>query len=307
MLAIDLSRLPSTSLAVLVARSSQTQPEYLLADRPVPRFLAARWHRRQARLAEAVPLDHHLLSYCERGGAAATIDVGDLRLRARQQAGTITLLPAGRHVRWQLDAPAEVAHLHLYIAPQTLREAWPDDGEPPALINLHDPWLDGFFRLLTAECMAARSAGRLHDVDLLDRLGGPLLRHLARLRPVAGTQREAMSRISPLRPFLLREVQAHVETHLDQRITLDQLALRAGLSVDHFVRAFARATGSTPHRWILEQRLEAARAHLRDGTERVQAIARHCGFGTVAHFSSAFRRRYGVTPSLYRRGAVPTR
>ena len=50
----------------------------------------------------------------------------------------------------------------------------------------------------------------------------------------------------------------HIAQNLAQRLTLDTLAAMTSMSVDHFVRAFEQATGSTPHRWILERRLDAA-------------------------------------------------
>jgi hypothetical protein len=60
--AIDLSTVSRRSAVALVARSSDAPPDFVIADRPQPRFLAARWHRRSVRLDQPMRLDHHLLS-----------------------------------------------------------------------------------------------------------------------------------------------------------------------------------------------------------------------------------------------------
>lgn len=309
MLPLDMSLLPATSAPALVARSSDGSPEFVLADHPVPRFIAARWHRSRVRLDEPMHLDHHLLSYCERGGAMCTLLVDDMRLHGRQQTGSLTFLPAGRVVSWLLEIPAEVVHTHLYIADEIVREAAQAgggaDADPTslmALLNVHDPWFDGFFQLMAAECDACLSRGQLQDFDLFDRVGILLVRRLLALQ---GGARRSRTGVAPLRAFLLNEIAAHVESNLGGCIKLERLATMASMSVDHFVRAFAQATGSTPYRWILDRRLEAACARLRQSNDRVELIARDCGFSGASHLCTAFRRRYGVTPVAVRRGSAP--
>ena len=307
MLPVDMSLLPATSAPALVARSSDGPPEFVLADRPVPRFIAARWHRSQVRLDEPMRLDHHLLSYCERGGAMCTLVVDDVRLHGRQRTGSLTFLPAGRAVSWLLEAPAEVVHTHLYIADGVVREALRagadvESSSLAALLNVHDVWFVGFFQLMAAECEACLSRGQLQEFDLLDRLGSLLVRRLLALQ---GGARPARTGVAPLRPFLLHKIAGHVEAKLGERIKLQCLASMVSMSVDHFVRAFAQATGSTPYRWILDRRLDAACARLRQGTDSIEVIARDCGFSGASHLCTVFRRRFGVTPFAFRRGSAP--
>lgn len=308
MLIIDVSGLPAGSAVTLVARSSATVPDFVLADGPAPRMVAARWHRRDVHLDEPILLEQHLLSYCEKGGAVSTVGVDGVYMRAQQHTGTVTFLPAGRYERWWLDAPAEVGHLHLYIAPDALQEAmtWLDDRRTTRLAPLmavREPWFDAFFRLLAAEYEVCRAAGRLQAFDLIDRLGELLLQRIVGLQRTshAGARDAALHRTPPLRPFLLRAVLAHIDAHLADRLRLDELAAVASMSVDHFVRAFEEATGSTPHQWVLESRLDAACKKLQGSANPIEDIAHACGFAGAAHFSATFRRHRGVTPSAYRR------
>ncbi len=311
MLAIDLRQLPARSAPVLVACGSDSPPEFVLADQVRFRYIAARWRRRCARLDEPHGIDCHLLSYCERGGGVSVIDLDGRRRHVRQHTGGVTFLPAGHPVAWAFDCPAAVTHLHLYIAADNLAGPASSGTQstggampvPPmeALYDVRDAWLEGFFRLLMAEHEACRGSGRLHEFDLLERLGPLLVRRLHAL--LGRTPRPAhVGSVAPLRPALLRQVETFVEAHLADRVTVPMLAAIASMSADHFGRAFAQATGSTPHRWILERRLDAVRERLAEGTQSLAHIARECGLAGASHLSSSFRRRFGVTPSAFRQG-----
>ncbi|HEY4361618.1 MAG TPA: AraC family transcriptional regulator [Bryobacteraceae bacterium] len=89
--------------------------------------------------------------------------------------------------------------------------------------------------------------------------------------------------------------------HLDGDVSLEALAKRAGLSPHHFHREFTEATGETPKQMTLRLRLERAAAALLTGNESVLGIALECGFESHEVFSRAFRGRFGMTPSAYRR------
>jgi AraC family transcriptional regulator len=170
------------------------------------------------------------------------------------------------------------------------------------MLDVRHPWFDSFFRLLTAEHEACGQGNRLQEFDLFDRMGQLLLRRLIALQRHPGAT-DQPGRTAPLRTQLLRDVLAYIDRHLASKIVLDQLAAVASMCVDHFVRAFEQATGTTPHRWVLERRLEISRLRLRETTDAVGVIARECGFSGAAHFAAAFRRFHGTTPSAYRRGA----
>jgi AraC family transcriptional regulator len=299
---VDLGALPATSPCAVVARGSRVPPVFVVEDAG-RRLVAARWRRREVHLDEPTCLDAHLLSYCVRGGARSTLMLDGRRRHSQQQAGAVSFLPAGRPVQWQFEAPGEVDHVHVYVSEAALREHCSGAGLP-SLVNTRDPWLDAFFRLLIADVEPLAREGRLDDFDLLDRLGEPLLRRLARLLPAsARDDGPPAPRVSPLRPALLRRIEAHIDDHLDAELHLGQLAQLASMSVDHFVRAFHQATGVTPHRHLLERRLERACTLLSDTDVRVSEVARRCGFAGAAHFSATFHQHYGITPTGYRRHA----
>jgi transcriptional regulator GlxA family with amidase domain len=89
-------------------------------------------------------------------------------------------------------------------------------------------------------------------------------------------------------------------THLGEDITVDLLARRALMSPRSFARRFKATTGTTPHAWLLDQRLAAAEALLEGSDAPVEEIARLVGFGTAAGLRDQFSRRRGVSPRAYR-------
>lgn len=88
--------------------------------------------------------------------------------------------------------------------------------------------------------------------------------------------------------------------------TVDSMAARVNMSPRTFARRFAEATGTTPHAWLLRQRVLFARRQLESGREPIELIARRSGFGTAALLRHHFQRQTGVAPTAYRRAFSAT-
>ncbi|MEU9911426.1 helix-turn-helix domain-containing protein [Streptomyces sp. NPDC051001] len=97
------------------------------------------------------------------------------------------------------------------------------------------------------------------------------------------------------------EVLVWMEHHLDEDVTVEQLADRAHMSPRTFARRFQQETGTTPYRWILGQRVLLAQHLLEATDETVDAVAGRTGFGTAAALRHQFVRALGTTPNAYRR------
>ena len=100
-----------------------------------------------------------------------------------------------------------------------------------------------------------------------------------------------------------RRVRDYIDAHLDEALTLDELAGVAALSTYHFARMFRVSFGEPPHAWVLARRLAHARALLARSREDLAGVAALCGFGNTSHFSRAFLRATGITPGRYRAAA----
>lgn len=91
-----------------------------------------------------------------------------------------------------------------------------------------------------------------------------------------------------------------LEAHAFEQIKLADLANELGLSPFTTIRQFKASTGKTPHAYLLEFRLEAAKRMLLRTSASVESIAKSVGFDDLAYFSRFFKRRTGVTPSSFR-------
>ena len=97
------------------------------------------------------------------------------------------------------------------------------------------------------------------------------------------------------------EVLAWMERHLDEDVTVEQLAERALMSPRTFARRFQQETGTTPYRWLLRQRVLLAQHLLETSDATVDTIAGQTGFGNAAALRHQFVRSLGTTPNAYRR------
>jgi AraC family transcriptional regulator len=98
----------------------------------------------------------------------------------------------------------------------------------------------------------------------------------------------------------LKRVRAFVDEHLAEAMHVDQLAGEVHMSPFHFARMFKQTTGQSPHLYVVSQRIERAKALLRDSEVPLIAIAAQTGFRTQGHFTGVFRRYTGLTPRVFR-------
>ncbi|MEU7825288.1 helix-turn-helix domain-containing protein [Catellatospora sp. NPDC049133] len=89
-------------------------------------------------------------------------------------------------------------------------------------------------------------------------------------------------------------------THLDEPLTVDDLAARTHMAPRTFARRFRAETGATPHDWLTHQRLLLARRLLEETDLSVESVATRAGFGDSATLRHHFRRRLDTTPADYR-------
>jgi AraC-like DNA-binding protein len=106
--------------------------------------------------------------------------------------------------------------------------------------------------------------------------------------------------LPPLHP-VVGLVQEHIRRHLAQRLTLGDLANVVNLSPEHLVRVYTRQTGTTPIRYLWQQRTQQGIFLLRHTGLSVGEIARHTGFRTPYHFARLVRNVAGQSPTSVRR------
>jgi AraC-like DNA-binding protein len=139
-----------------------------------------------------------------------------------------------------------------------------------------------------------RSASRYRG-SVVPTLDGPLVRSDD---SAPATQRYTRSGLAP---WQLRRVLARVEDNLDADLSTADLAAACSLSQSHFARAFSASMGTSPHKWLVNRRIERAKAMLLGGAEELSQIALACGFADQSHFTRVFARSEGQSPGRWRR------
>jgi transcriptional regulator GlxA family with amidase domain len=124
-------------------------------------------------------------------------------------------------------------------------------------------------------------------------------------RPAGQTQLSVTlaAQASEMRP--IQELQVWVAEHLDRDLSTAALADRVSMSVRNFSRVFRADVGTTPARYVLHLRVEAARRLLQSSPLDLRRIARATGFGSVDGMRRAFVRVLGKPPRDLRAPAQP--
>jgi AraC-like DNA-binding protein len=100
---------------------------------------------------------------------------------------------------------------------------------------------------------------------------------------------------------MLDALRAYTLSNLRRPFGMEEYARRQGRSRSHFSHCFKQATGMAPAAYVLDVRLNEARARLRGTAEPLKEIAGATGFADANHFCKVFRRRYHISPGSYRR------
>lgn len=221
--------------------------------------------------------------------------------RRHEEAATpnrMVVVPSGVESRWEIDGSRRI--FILTIPDSTARTVLGSASTVQirnALTPLCDDSIaDPFLGDLMGQMWACAEGGHAADRYMADGI----------LMTLLGALMKKADRFSPETPQIafpkwrLARVVDYVDAHLDQTITIEDLAQAAGISRTHFLRSFRSQTGETPHRWLMKRRLERAKDLLQSTAEDLSQIAIRCGFSSQSHMSTALREAVGLTPKGWR-------
>lgn len=239
--------------------------------------------------------DRHVLCFHLGEPVPVSYHVGRAERRGTRVDGQFCVVPARSSTRWVVSKPAR--SLLLRLTPSLLAEtadamglrSW--DAELAPSIHVRDPRVERIGWMMRAEEQDDHPGGRV----FADSLASALAARLLALQ--AGAGRTASETRRALPEWRLRRVIEYVEVHLDEDLTLAELAGVAGFSLSHFKPLFKAATGTPVHRYVLERRVERARQLLLDGERSMTEIALEAGFSHSSHMARCLRRVLGLTPA----------
>jgi AraC family transcriptional regulator len=219
--------------------------------------------------------------------------------KQRTAQGSLILLRPGTsdRIRWAAPSRRVVVPIEEELMLRAAQEL-----DRTAISNFENRWelQDYQLRLLLTEMareMESRwSTGTLYN-DLLS-----MSLAVALVRKYSGDARPSAPVKGGMPASRLKRVLEYVETNSDRDLQLDDLAQVAEMSRFHFAKLFRSSMGTTPYQYLLDQRLQRAKALLRIGSRSVAEVAAETGFLNASHFSRVFRKHIGVTPSTWKSG-----
>jgi AraC family transcriptional regulator len=153
------------------------------------------------------------------------------------------------------------------------------------------------FSLLPA-LQAPERVNRLFADHVMLALAGHCAQTYGGMQTISGPPKGGLS------PWQANRAKEMLASDLTGATPLHEIAGTCGLSVSHFSRAFHKSTGLAPHAWLLQARVESAKAMLRGGDASLSTIARACGFADQSHFTRVFTRRVGSSPGAWRKSVL---
>jgi AraC family transcriptional regulator len=218
------------------------------------------------------------------------------RRYARVQAhGDADVIPAGLEGQWTDESDCTI--LSMWISEsftrKTLEQLELKSGvaEIRPQLQMRDPRFQHLAWALQAELEAGDASDPLFVESIFSAM-------VVRLAGNAGSNGIALleGRRRTLAPRTATSVIDFIESNLDQRLTLDELAGLAQLSVPHFKVLFRETLGMPVHRYVVQRRVERAKALLLQGKLSASQVALETGFSHQSHMAHWMNRLLGLTP-----------
>ena len=232
---------------------------------------------------------------CEARSAIGSADAC-VRKDRQRPIGHMSLIPGGMTMWGYSDHIAQVDEVRLILEVDRVLEIMGDDFQAQQLAEPQLMFFDDSLQAL-ARLFALREQAAGWTELFGDGLVAAMVARLSSLSPNAVASHRRLG----LTERQLMQVTDFIRDNLAMPIRLSELAALAGLSSSQFGRAFKISTGTTPHRWQLDARIESAKRMLSDRRSSLVEIALDAGFSEQSHFSRAFRAATGASPSAWRR------
>jgi AraC-like DNA-binding protein len=228
------------------------------------------------------------------------LDHRELRLGYRQ-AGDICIIPLEREMVAHIEAPFDI--LQFYI-PRSALDELADEIGAPRIRTLHcdpgTPVRDPVLSQLGLVLLPMLEESREPDLLFLQHMALALRAHLARAYGRMSTPSRTTG-AGELAPWRQRRAEDMLRAGLAGGVSLDEVARACNMSISQFGRTFKTTTGLTPHRWLVQRRVERAKDLLLRSPLPLVEIALDCGFSEQSHFTRTFTRLVGTSPGEWRR------
>jgi AraC family transcriptional regulator len=225
----------------------------------------------------------------------------DRLCRLTVERGDSLFIPAGQPTYWSCQGDEIYGQsLHIYLTPESIAQAAEaadidlDRIDLSNCFSKQDGQLQQIAMLLLAELRSGGIMGRLYVESLTQVLVIHLLRHYATVMQTITSEHGSLTRSQ------LQHAIEYIHTYLDRDLSLVEIAEVINISPTYFASLFKRATGNSPHQYVIQQRVERAKEMISKTDLSIADIALEVGFSSHSHLTQQFKRLTGVTPKQIR-------
>ena len=250
---------------------------------------------------DEVSLPETLIGIMDRGRCSIRWREGRLQRQSLAAPGTATFLRAG-HRQTGIEADGDSGRRAFgVLIRDTLVERWLEEDSRRALAalgdigpywNTQDPFVLSMLRNVHAEIELGCPLGAV----FAESVSLALLVHLTR-----SWAKGTLPSTSLRNRGALEKVSKFIDENISEELSLNALAVIAHVSPRQLARMFRHSFGTSVHQYVLQRRVERAKAMLE--TVSVTEAALATGFASPAHFSTVFRSAVGIPPTHFRRAA----
>lgn len=215
--------------------------------------------------------------------------------------GKLCILPAEHESAWVVNGDLRFVHLYFGVEQFALSSVRLLDREPREVQLQERTFIDEPLQTARFHALTQLDWQEPAERLLCSSLANAILDHSVLSHSGRRFDLQVKGGLAAHQRKLLIEA---IEQHLDQPLSIEQLAQWVALSPYHFARMFNLSFGLPPHRYVLGRRLERAAHLLQHSTLPIGEIALACGFASASHLSNRFRARFQATPGQYRAALV---
>ena len=216
-------------------------------------------------------------------------------MRRLQKAGDIDIIPAGVDGSWNDDAECTI--LRIGLQPSLLNHVAEDLGKYRETFQLvprfqvRDTRIEGIAWAIKADLEATTPSDALYVESLANALAVRLIETAREFSSVA-----VASRTPKFSARQSRVLTDFIETNLDRKLHLSELAGVVGVSATRLKTLFRNSFGVPVHQYVIRRRIEHARALITTTLMSLSEVAASAGFAHQSHMTTTMRRLLGQTP-----------
>lgn len=296
-------------------RQSQRPPvDFRQKDAAAKFFDRAPLVASQASGKHTVHIEHHILPATDTGEHTLALHCICLTLNSFRcdrwlddrfysdscHSGMFGIIPAAT-VHRAASSNSAIDFVTLSFEPTLLTQAAQDWINPDALqlishtANQEDLFIQGVALALKADVESGSASGQIYGESLTNALSVHLLKHYCNRTP----RIQAYSNGLP--SHKLRRVLDYIHSNLEKPLSLESIAAEIGMSQYYFCSLFKQSIGIPPWQYVIQQRVDRAKALLKTSELSILDVSLLSGFANQTHLNKHFHKLVGVTPKTYQK------